>query len=783
MHRILLTRVFPRVPTTNDRAVIQRLQPLLVLFALSIPVTLLPERGNAQSEESDLSPAIVIRTDDEEVNADLKRAEEALDRADFTAAIAIYQDLLLRVRTLTGAGKNHDGVHGYGDPPQRIFLGTRAFVRRKLASLPRESIEKYRKRYESQASDLLDTSHRRHDSDGIREVADSYPVTKAGYRARLLLGDLALEQGALARAERHYRDLLEENLPLLDQEQVAEVTSRLALCFDASATPRPIQVLKERYASRCGGAKIWHQGSQVQWESAITDFAALPPRAEAIPEPSSSSSWTTFGGNNARTGTAPDISGTVERKFKSPRYLPTRPKRSIPPRLGYRPSEILSWPSPLYPSYPVVDEKSGVVYSFDDTALRALNLKTGTILWEKTTKDIERDIALLFPPPKALDPSIAGRVTPLSRVIVQVLTTEDLDTRPGRQDNPRPVYLSVSGRYLLAMIDVLIFPSSGRPIKVLLALDRYNEGEMLWSAGAKPFGSPLLEGLELTAAPVVHGTRVYVGGRRIKNERKAFVLGLDLETGEPIFWTFLCSGPNSYPSEDPDPETPCLSEAGGVLYCSTGLGVLAALNSESGEVRWLYRYKRFPLRGPQGPITMSYRNPWRDEPLIVSEDRLYSSPPDSSELHILFLTPQAESGFIVNDTVDKENLDYVLGVSQGWIFLAGRSLDGRQQIVTAVHPDATNTAQKWDFAIPNPPPDREAVDHLRGRGLVGLNLIYVPTEKAIYALDKKTGRVANVIDRASPGSSDPVETGNLIPARGGLLLATPKGLSFFARSD
>jgi outer membrane protein assembly factor BamB len=641
-----------------------------------------------------------------------------------------------------GAGAVHDAVHPYGDAGSegRLFLGTRSLVRRRLAELPPEAIEAYRQRHEDAAREILDLARATSDEAALREVVDVYPLCTAAYHAGLALADLAFERGDFPLAERRLRALLYETGTVIDTGQRAAVTARLALSYASQGATPELLGLLEMEEPACGDELVLVRGHEEEWRGLVSGLSR-----GTVPElvPGRRPSWATFLGNNTRTLTGPALAGDFQVAFR----LPVDRTEVRPVAKG----DVLEWPSPLLPDYPVVDEESGTAYLASREAILAVEVGTGKVIWSRRLSDILQEVGLSeWTPVMALAPAFT-----------------------------RPRHLSLAGATLLATLEATPrMAATRRPVKLLLALDRYRGGDVIWSAGGHPWSDPLLSGCEIAAAPVVWGSRVFVGGRKItesSSDRKVYVLGLSLETGVPELWTFLCSGPNAS-AEDRESETPFLSEAGGVIYCSTGLGVIAAASADTGEVLWLFRYERSPWRGPQGPITLSFRNPWRDDPLFIAGNRLYSTPPDSSLLHVLFLCPEAGSGALRNDKIPKDNLDYVLGVDSGWIFLAGRSSDGKSQIVRAIYPDARTSALQWEFVVPNPLPEREEMrDRLFGRGILAEDVVIVPTIKALYSLDKWTGGVVRVSDRDSV-TGEPIRTGNVVPARDGLLLAAPDRL-------
>ncbi|MHC4513363.1 MAG: outer membrane protein assembly factor BamB family protein [Planctomycetota bacterium] len=88
------------------------------------------------------------------------------------------------------------------------YLGLRTAVLRTLAAMPEAGQQAYEKLVEREAGALRKTAFAGRDHQELETLAWRFPTSRDGRRARLLLGDLALEAGAGHEAMEHYSALL-----------------------------------------------------------------------------------------------------------------------------------------------------------------------------------------------------------------------------------------------------------------------------------------------------------------------------------------------------------------------------------------------------------------------------------------------------------------------------------------------------------------------------------------------------------------------------------------------
>ena len=202
-----------------------------------------------------------------------------------------------------------------------------------------------------------------------------------------------------------------------------------------------------------------------------------------------------------------------------------------------------------------------------------------------------------------------------------------------------------------------------------------------------------------------------------------------------------------------------LSLDGPFLYYQTNLGAVAAIEAESGSVRWVATYPRQDSgRTGQGSD--------RDlNPAIVHEGLVIVAPSDASAIFAF----DADSGRLVWQTdpiSDEVKLSHLLGVAKGRLVATGNRVllfDVKTGKLVSTWPDSGKAPEGY------------------GRGLLAGNRIYWPTRNEIQVLDQRSGL------RAEP----PIKLmevyrttgGNLIAGDGYLVVAQSDALVVFCQNS
>lgn len=273
-------------------------------------------------------------------------------------------------------------------------------------------------------------------------------------------------------------------------------------------------------------------------------------------------------------------------------------------------------------------------------------------------------------------------------------------------------------------------------------------GKRIWDAAAA--GAPDAGGRDARARdaarvgpmlfpspPAVGGGRVYAAALVPQRDRDIYVYAFkDGERDATLLWKrFICSvtAPAQWNAlEWPAATTPCVVESGGVVYCVTNVGVVAALHGATGHVLWLAKYKSDlsdleaaqRARGPwglSGPI-----HPF--SPPVVSGNRLFVFPQDAAKL-VLY---HAGTG-AVTDSVDAGEYYFFLGVHRtGRDGLRTAVLAGKRVLFLA--PDAGQDDEREKTSPP-------LIAPVVGQGAVARGTLYFPTRFGVVRFDLATHKI------------------------------------------
>jgi outer membrane protein assembly factor BamB len=301
-------------------------------------------------------------------------------------------------------------------------------------------------------------------------------------------------------------------------------------------------------------------------------------------------------------------------------------------------------------------------------------------------------------------------------------------------------------------------------------------GKVLWCHEDREVkGTPdwlLLENINVNSPPLVVGDTVYVTASRQQGRYFCYVLAVDARTGRVRWSTRLCTGQqelNLFGRPVKELASGALSERDGVLYCSTNLGVAAAIERRTGAIRWIKGYPQIPIPYSMRWHTTEERSPtWANNPPIVTDDAVYMTPTDSWDLIALrksdgrriFLYPGGLAGWLQDEP------RHLLGVGPRFLYLAG-------QRVLAVDRRSGKLVWKGDRGNFNRTDDEREVAF--GRGVVSPGAVYTMTRWGLYAFDPDTGERLSYEPLVSGEGEerDPEGGGNLV-VTGNILLQARK---------
>jgi outer membrane protein assembly factor BamB len=176
------------------------------------------------------------------------------------------------------------------------------------------------------------------------------------------------------------------------------------------------------------------------------------------------------------------------------------------------------------------------------------------------------------------------------------------------------------------------------PARRLYAFDA-DTGELLWQTTPSWLEHREGEPRGLVAAPpAAENGRVFLPLYDAVGTIDLSLQALDLYTGEPLWKTFLVSG-----QQETNLFGNILSEmasqppiaADGQVYFSTNLGVIVALDAESGRTRWSRQYTRARVRTYQNGLESVRDETFANGAVAFDGERLFCAPSDSEQAFLI----------------------------------------------------------------------------------------------------------------------------------------------------
>lgn len=593
-----------------------------------------------------------------------------------------WSDAAELLHQLIESGANRIVRVGKEAPDRYACLRTYCHVR--LSQLPPEGLAAYRNRVDTTASELLRRAGQPGGTRHLERIVDEFFCSSVADEAIDRLADRALLDGRAAAAANLWARLLPTDLLAHSSGETTADPARLRFPdpdIDVArvAAKRIVALLvggDRRQAELCSKLLRQHHpkaagrltGRNGQYWQIVNELLAHPSEFD---RPEADADWPTFAGNFQRSKIAPrpievgDVQWTW--RFRDEPATGSQQGPNPP-----RPEEQLVY-------HPVVAGSRVLLGTERD--LRTFDLDTG-----------RNESWFTF-----------DEVNP--------------QNRPGQ--NARATYtVSIAGNRL--------FVRSGSPVvnpgfnqfnnfrRMRLDVDSklycfdFRSQRLLWSRNSATIGdgNAVFEG-----SPVATADRVIIAMTRIDAMSQASVAAFDLETGEPKWRTVVCEAPQETIAPRAIRNN-LLTLADEIVYYSTNLGAVAAIDARTGHLRWVTTY-------PRGPSPMAELGPVGADmsPCIVESNRVFLAPTDSPRILCL----DAETGLRLWES--PWPVGHLLGVAKGKLIATGNR-------VMAI--DIVTGKASWYW------PENTARGY--GRGVLAGDYIYWPTFSEIHVLDQETGR-------------------------------------------
>ncbi|MCA9148427.1 MAG: PQQ-binding-like beta-propeller repeat protein, partial [Planctomycetales bacterium] len=732
-----------------------------------------PPPANAQIDD-DGSLNQIIMLAPREYQQQLKQAESAIERGEFSDAIQILAQLVAPPEAAAAVETDRPLEDFFIGRPSDALLNQslRSEASRLIHELPPAGKELYRLQYGAIAQQKLQAAVANHDDKQLSDVAWRYFDTEAGMRACLLLGRHELDIGHPVAASifllRLY-DVTDARRQFDPQLSVLLACSFRAAGFE----PKAVEILDEL------------RRTQPSSELVIAGERVALPRGDA-----SSRDWL------ARYFPVSEQAGIrAPSEWTIHRGLATR----NPIANGGMPLSRYRWRVPVA-NNPDDEELIAALESDfqDQDAARVPSitpLVVGDVLIMRTTDQL------------------LGIDVPSGKRIWEYPWAEPLsfnegdDTTPARNRQQRKGQLeeriwkdsaygqlASDGRQVF-LLDELSYVSpntlgqeqqmfrqfatndDGLPKNnnYLVSLDIETEGKYRWRVGGDTGeDEPQLAGVFFLGAPLPLSGELYVLGE-LHGDINLFVL--DAATGQ-LRWTQLLAhvGPISVIHDYPRRlagASPAFSD--GVLVCPTSAGAIVAIDLATRSLRWGYQYPRPILQGQRNinfiqnrliraASNGTGRERWLDANPVIGSGCVVLSAVEADELICLDLLTGERRW-----QKERESLLYVACIDNGIAMVVGSD--------SVVGFDLTTGDRRWELPLNGSGEGQQRNELTAGQGfLTPDHQYFLPTSRRLIKIEVATGLI-----NAEQATPEPL--GNLVGLRDQLMSLTPTTVSSYYQAD
>ncbi|WP_435016666.1 PQQ-binding-like beta-propeller repeat protein [Tundrisphaera sp. TA3] len=599
----------------------------------------------------------------------------------------------------------------------RLAIGVRRECQNRIAALPPEARALYRARVDGQAERWFQQGRSDRDRAPLRRIVDQAFCSSWGDDALELLGDLAFQDGRFGEALTEYVALMPDAPdggpgaamthpdPSVDPARLA---AKKLLARAAIGERPPTEGELKAFAAAYPGAAGPFAGRRGPLAEALAqairnDHLATPAQPDGR--------WPTFAGAQARTKVAPSPIDVGSLQWR----VDLEPIPSSTARMSLYPSRMRTFSQPM--ALPIPPERLLAYFPI--------------VVGDQVIVDDERQVLaydLNSRPGEGIAPS--GPIEPAWRSEKSPPGSGPMANR-GFQGIPRYTLTAFGDRIyarmgsppstlFLAGRGNINFQASSAP-SFVVALDRGADGKRLWKKDAseinltprklenEPGSNVVFEG-----TPVADARNVYVALTERSVNTNAHVACLDADTGNVRWIRWICrSSAGTDPNGRPEVGLRLLTHDGSTLYFQTNLGAVAALDPETGAIRWLATYPTRPGAGADRDLN----------PAIVHDGLVIVAPNDAPAIYA-FDAATGRLAWKTGDIPEEVHLAHLLGVAKGHLVATGDR-------VLLFDAKTGKMARSW--------PDSNQATQGFGRGLLAGDRIYWPTRSEIHVLDPETG--------------------------------------------
>ena len=585
-----------------------------------------------------------------------------------------------------------------------------------IGSWPPDGLAVYRGLFEAQARREFEATSGTHDTGMLWDLLDRYYCTAVGIEIADTLAQLSIEAGTFARAGAIYQKLLRDHPDV--RASPGEIVGRLAVVSALAGDAETARWWTERAAAATLNPTLRWMGQVRPLDEVVEGVLSERP-GEARPE--GPFEWPTFGGGSDRNGAVDfrvdeaaslwrfDGTGTGDGRVRSLEDRSLSYERALENGRFLTMNPIaaggLIFIHNAFTAWAIRPDDGGLVWTcspFADASARRSETEGGTVRWYGATYHDGR-LYLVF--------------------------GDEADSYYGDRATDTP--------------------------STLVCLDAI-AGEEIWRTRDAGFDEAFSRCV-FDPTPVVADDKVCVLARRRRSFgfEDCYLCRFDVHTGALESRTHLGgASTGGFGFRRATMSVPTV--VGGAVVVATNLGTVAAVNVQSGRVRWLTLYRR-EVGSQWGGGGAGATAPWHYNPLLADGDRLICRPLDADALLALDVSTGEVRQTFPTDSLD--NAVSILGIRGHVLYGLG---DG------AFAYDLASRQLLW--SAPLPPDERPY-----GRGLLTAERLFVPTRNRLcnYALD---GELAGTIPWESPE-----DAGNVLAMSDRLIIVGNDRVSAYAR--
>lgn len=592
-----------------------------------------------------------------------------------------------------------------------LYTSVTQYLDERVSDWPDAGLNAYRELYEKEAAALFETARADGDFPGLFRVLNGYFPTTAAGQAGYLLAQFRLEAGRFEASAALLDRLLELHRDFDDLPLRAMLLNVAASQW--SGRIERARKLADQVRARHPRRLLLWAGTEQPVEEVIEDILNEPliPAGRGDPP----DLWAAFGGNPARNHVI-DSTATVGAAIWS--FVLAEGETTVDHDAEPVASEQSVSRGRHINLFPAV--RGHRVFVHDGSRAWALDLETGGVLWDRKISEILRNQDDSGPP------ALYAPALWKNRVIISL----------GSNDVPYYGSTTAVSRASLICLDA-------------------DTGRQLWNVDGRDLSPPFTT-VQFDGAPVCADERILMVARRRKTFgfEDCLLYCFDVRTGRLSWQTHLGSASaGGYGYRKPTFSAPAVS--GDTVFVQSNLGTLAAVDLQSGLLRWMRVYQG---RGKASAGWATQVSSWQYNPTMIWKDRVVIAPLDRDEVLVL----DRATGHIVTEisSADLDNAQTLLGIREDRLYFLGNHLGAW---------DLVENRKVWSEPLPDP--------GLFGRGTVVNDAIFVPTAGYLfrYSLD------GELLERAA---WNPLQArGNIVATPGELLVASSERITCFAQKQ